>query len=189
MEQLLAYLGKYGHLTAADKDLLNSLIQPFLLEKGQYFVESGRVCARLGFISDGVCRSCYYDKLGNDFTRYFIYEGRFVGDVNGYLDQSPALEYIEAITDCTLLTLNRADFAILETSIVGWSAIFAKLNAQVLENKMKMASNMLVQDAHTRYLNFLDHYPGLGNRVPQSMLASFLGITPSSLSRIRRQVK
>ncbi|MFD2968405.1 Crp/Fnr family transcriptional regulator [Sphingobacterium bambusae] len=189
MEQLLAYLGKYGHLTVADKDLLASLIQPFYLEKGQYFVESGRVCARLGFISDGVCRSCYYDKLGNDFTRYFIYEGRFVGDVNGYLDQSPALEYIEAITDCTLLTLNRADFAILETSIVGWSAIFAKLNAQVLENKMKMASNMLVQDAHTRYLNFLDHYLGLGNRVPQSMLASFLGITPSSLSRIRRQVK
>ena len=189
MEELIAYLEKFGHLTPTEKSTIISFFKPIMLEKGQYFVESGRICKQLGFVTAGVCRSCYYDKSGNDFTRYFIYEGRFIGDINAYQDKVPALEYLEAITDCELLVLARSDFAELETLISGWSALFAKLNARVLENKMKMSSNMLAQDAYTRYLNFLAHYPGLGNRVPQSMLASFLGVTPSSLSRIRRQLK
>lgn len=189
MEQLISYLTKFGDLTLEDKAALSVYVNEVHLAKGDYFVESGRICADLGFVLDGVCRSCYYSKSGDDFTRYFIYEGRFIGDVNGYLDQVASLEYIEAVTDCSILILSRNDFAILEKTIANWTSIFTKLNAQVLENKMKMASNMLVQDAHTRYLNFLAHYPGLGNRVPQAMLASYLGITPSSLSRIRRHVR
>ncbi len=66
--------------------------------------------------------------------------------------------------------------------------MFAKITSYVLESKLKFTSNMLVQDAQQRYLTFLDHYPKLANRVPLHMLASYLGITPSSLSRIRKHI-
>lgn len=189
MEQLVLYLEQFGKLTNADRVALAAYVKTVHLSKGDYFVESGKVCAMLGFVEEGICRSCYYSKSGDDYTRYFIYEGRFIGDINGFLDQVPSLEYIEAVSDCSILVLSRADFASLGQTIANWSTIFTKLNSYVLENKLKMASNMLAQDAPTRYLNFLEHYPGLCNRVPQSMLASYLGITPSSLSRIRRNIK
>lgn len=188
MDQLIAYLMQFGELTAQDIAEIASHVKQIDLRKGDYFVESGKICVNLGFILAGICRSCYYSKGGDDFTRYFIYEGRIIGDINSYLAQVPALEYIEAVTDCSLLTWSKAGFDQLEKSVANWTVIFAKLNAQVLENKLKMASNMLVQDGYTRYLNFLNHYPGLCNRVPQAMLASYLGLTPSSLSRIRRKI-
>ncbi|RAJ00433.1 CRP-like cAMP-binding protein [Chitinophaga skermanii] len=188
MEALFKYIQQFGRLTKEDEQVLQSVTTETTIAKGDYFVEAGRICARLGFVEDGIFRSCYYNKMGEDFTRYFVYEGRFIGDMNGFIDRIPATEYIEAVTDARILTISRDDFALLEEKIENWSTLFARLNASVLENKMKAASNMLVQDGQTRYLHFLDHYPGLANRIPQSMLASYLGVTPSSLSRIRRNI-
>ncbi|WP_437919889.1 Crp/Fnr family transcriptional regulator [Sphingobacterium sp. LRF_L2] len=189
MEQLISYIEQFGSLTAYDKELLQQSFSRVSLKKGDYFVEAGRVCSTLGFIQEGIFRSCYYDRQGNDFTRYFIYEGRFVGDINGFLDKVNSLEYIEAITDGEVWVLTREKFNTVQSHIPGWYGIFSKINSYVLENKLKMASNMLSQDGQTRYENFLTHYPGLCNRIPQSILASYLGVTPSSLSRIRRSIK
>lgn len=188
MEQLIAYVEQFGQLTVAQKSLVLAGVEEQTIPKGNYFVESGKICASIGFVYDGIFRSCYYNKQGDSFTRYFIYEGRFVGDINGFLDRTPSSEYIEAITDAKLWVISREYFALLESQIPAWAQLLARLNSSILENKMRAVSNMLTQDAQTRYLNFLEHYPGLANRVPQSMLASYLGITPSSLSRIRKNI-
>ncbi|MEH6305927.1 Crp/Fnr family transcriptional regulator [Olivibacter sp. CPCC 100613] len=188
MEELLAYLMQFEGLTNKGQQLVGRIVKETAVKKGAYFVEPGKICSSLGFVREGIFRSCYYNKFGDDFTRYFVYEGRFIGDIGGFIDQVASTEYIEAVTDARIYLLKREDFELLEHELPNWSTIFVKLNATVLENKMKAASNMLVQDAQTRYLHFLNHYPGLANRIPQSMLASYLGITPSSLSRIRRKI-
>lgn len=188
MEELFKYIRKFGILNTEEELLIAQGLQEITILKGEAFIEAGKVSRKIAFVKEGVFRSLYYNKQGDDFTRYFIYEGRFIGDFYGFADQIPALEYIEAVTDGILLTIDLNYFKKLEKEIAVWPVLFARLHAFVAENKLKVASTMLNLDAKSRYIHFLDHYPGLANRVPQSMLASYLGITPSSLSRIRRNI-
>ena len=188
MEPLITYLLQYGNLTDQQITLIQSKAQKKLLKKGAYFSEAGKVSQEIGYITEGVFRLCYYNKTGESFTRYFVYENRLAADFSSFRDGLPASEYIEAVTDASLLVFTKEDFDVLAAAIPGWNDIVSRITASILENKMKASSNMLVQDAQTRYLHFLEYYPGLANRVPLIMLASYLGITPSSLSRIRKGI-
>ncbi|WP_179474628.1 Crp/Fnr family transcriptional regulator [Chryseobacterium sp. H1D6B] len=188
MEELFGYIKKFGILNENEQHLIAGGIQEMMIQKGEIFVEAGKTSQKIAFVKEGVFRSLYYNKQGDDFTRYFIYEGRFIGDFQGFADQIPSNEYIEAITDGVLLTIDFDFFKIIEKEVLVWPVLIAKAHAFVAENKLKVASTMLNLDAKSRYLHFLSHYPGLANRVPQSMLASYLGITPSSFSRIRKNI-
>jgi CRP-like cAMP-binding protein len=188
MEELFGYIKKFGILNENEQKLIAGGIQEMTIQKGEIFVEAGKISQKIAFVKEGVFRSLYYNKQGDDFTRYFIYEGRFIGDFQGFADQIPSNEYIEAITDGMLLTIDLDFFKIIEREVLVWPVLIAKVHAFVAENKLKVASTMLNLDAKSRYLHFLSHYPGLANRVPQSMLASYLGITPSSFSRIRKNI-
>lgn len=188
MEDLFGYIKKFGILNEKEQTLIADGIREIKIEKGEIFVEAGKISQKIAFVQEGVFRSLYYNKQGDDFTRYFIYEGRFIGDFHGFADQIPSNEDIEAITDGVLLTIDFDHFKILEDKIAVWPVLIAKLHAFVAENKLKVVSTMLNLDAKSRYLHFLNHYPGLANRVPQAMLASYLGITPSSFSRIRKNM-
>ncbi|BAV07480.1 cAMP-binding domain of CRP or a regulatory subunit of cAMP-dependent protein kinases [Filimonas lacunae] len=188
MKELIAYLLQFGHLNQQQCDLILSRAHLKAVGRGCYFSEAGKVARQIGYVTNGVFRVCYYDKAGESFTRYFVYENRFVVDINSFRDDMPSAEYIEAITDCEVVAFSREDFTELSNTIPGWRDIFYKITSYVLENKLRATSNMLVQDAQTRYLHFLEYYPGLANRVPLTMLASYLGITPSSLSRIRKSI-
>lgn len=188
MEDLINYLLKFGHLNKDQCALIQSKVQYKQVKKGDYFSEAGKVAKKIGYVTNGVFRICYYNKTGDSFTRYFVYENRFVADTMSFIDELPSAEYIEAVTDCELLVFSKKDFMELSSTIPGWSDIFSKITSYVLENKMRASSNMLVQNAQTRYLHFLAHYPGLANRIPQVMLASYLGITATSLSRIRKTI-
>lgn len=188
MEELFNYIRKFGMLSDEEEDLIAGGIKEIAIQKGDVFVEAGNISQKIAFVKEGVFRSLYYNKQGDDFTRYFIYEGRFIGDFQSFVNQTPSNEYIEAITDGVLWVIDFDHFKIIETEIAIWPVLIAKLHAFVAENKLKVASTMLNLDAKSRYLHFLSHYPGLANRVPQAMLASYLGITPSSFSRIRKNI-
>ncbi|WP_060874715.1 Crp/Fnr family transcriptional regulator [Myroides odoratus] len=188
MEELLLYIEKFATLTAAERERIQAVFTFKCVAKGEYFVESGKNSHAIAFVESGVFRSLYYNKKGDDFTRYFIYEGRFVGDLHNFFIQAPANDYVEALTDACVWSIDYADFCQLEKEISVWPLLMAKLHAFATESKLKTANMMLNLEAKERYLLFLAHYPGLVNRVPLSMLASYLGITSSSLSRIRRSV-
>jgi CRP-like cAMP-binding protein len=189
MDDLITYLQQFGQLTESERSEIRSKASENRIAKGIYLSEAGKVASKICFVTQGVFRVCYYNKTGDDFTRYFIYENRFVADISSFIDEIPAAEYIEAVTDAVVLEFSKEDFACLSAIVRNWGEIFKKIFYSVLENKMRAAGNMLVQDAQTRYLHFLEHYPGLANRIPQTMLASYLGITPSSLSRIRKTIR
>lgn len=189
MDDLITYLQQFGQLTESEQAEIRLRARENRISKGIYLSEAGKVAGKICFVTQGVFRVCYYNKTGDDFTRYFVYENRFVADINSFIDEIPAAEYIEAGTDAVVLEFTKEDYLHLAGTIPNWDEIFKKIFYSVLENKMRAASNMLVQDAQTRYLHFLEHYPGLANRIPQTMLASYLGITPTSLSRIRKTIR
>lgn len=188
MEQLINKLLQFGNLNPQQIELIKSRAHELEVKKGEYYSEAGKISKQVGFLTDGVFRICFYGKKGEDFTRYFIVENLFVVDLDSFYNEIPSSVYVEAVTDCKLIIFEKADFYHLANTIIGWNEIFTKIATNALSYKARAGSIMLTQDASERYMAFLEQYPGLANRIPLSSLASYLGITQSSLSRIRKNI-
>lgn len=133
-------------------------------------------------------RVCYYNNKGEEITRYFIDKNNFVVDLNSFNYQTPSSEYVQAVTDCNLAVFSADAWKELSLTIIGWDAIVNKIIAKSLLQKVERISPMMAEDATARYLNFCEKFPQITNRIPLSYLASYLGITQSSLSRIRKNI-
>lgn len=188
MEQLIDYLLRFGHLNFQQVELVKSKVREIVVEKGNYFSEAGKTAKQVGFITKGVMRVCFYDNKGAEFTRCFMAENRFAVDYNSFINDLPCAEYVEALTDCHMLIIEKPDFVELGNTIPDWNQIITKIMAASMMRKVSETHQMLNDDASARYLTFLEKNPGLANRIPLSVLASYIGITQSSLSRIRKNI-
>ncbi|RYE20203.1 MAG: Crp/Fnr family transcriptional regulator [Sphingobacteriaceae bacterium] len=188
MEKIIDYLLHFGSLNDQQMALIQRHATELILHEGDYFSEAGKVANRVGFILEGVIRVSYYNKDGEDVTRYFIDENNFVVDLNSFDNSIPSSEYVQAVAECKLLVFSKRSWDDLSLTILGWDAIVAKITSKGLLQKIERISPLIAEDATTRYLTFLERYPGIANRVALVFIASYLGITPSSLSRIRRSI-
>lgn len=189
METLINYLLQFGNLNAAQIELIKSKVASRELRKDEFFQEAGKIPREVIFLTAGIMRICYYNNTGDEITKYFIDENHFIADINSYNQEIPSTEYIQAITDCTLVVFSKSALKELSMTIIEWDNIIAKITAKGMADKVNRISPMMTEDAKGRYLSFLDKFPNLANRIPLSYLASFLGITQSSLSRIRRNIR
>jgi CRP-like cAMP-binding protein len=189
MEELINHLLKYGQLNPQQIDFIKSKVQFIDVTKGSYFSEAGKIPKQIGFVVSGVLRVCYYNNKYEDITRLFITENHFAFDFNSFYSETFSAIYLEAVTDCKLLVLTKSSFSELSDTIIGFSDIFFKITSVSLTHKLKASTNMLTQEAKIRYEDFLIRYPGLANRIPLSTIASYLGVTQSSLSRIRKNCR
>jgi len=195
MEAFLAYLLQFGKLTPSQLALIAQKITRVRLRKGEYFQRSDAAVQRVGFIVEGVFRVCHLTGPGQEVTHYFMEEQQMLICLTG-LEHPPqaapdgiVAHYVQAVTDCQVLVLTAPDLRALSQGIPGWDALVHKAIEQALSQKMRHIIPMLAQDGTTRYTSFLKSFPQLANRVPLAYLASYLGLTQSSLSRIRRAVR
>lgn len=188
MEEIINYMLQFGQLNTQQIELIKSKLHEISIKKGTYFSEAGKIARQVGFLSEGVLRVCYYGHKGDEFTRCFVPENHFAVDLNSFYNEIPCSEYVEAVTDCRIYVMNKVGFTELSNIIPDWNPMFARMSSSALMRKVYESSRMLSEDATTRYLTFLEIYPGLSNRIPLSALASYLGITQSSLSRIRKNI-
>ncbi len=188
MDNLINYLLVFGHLNQQQIELIKTKAEISELRKDNYFSEAGKIPKEVAFLVEGVLRVCYYNSKGDEITKYFVDENQFVVDINSFNQKVPSSEYVQAITDCKLIIFSNQDLFDLSSTIIGWDKIINKITEKALIEKVNKLSPMLSEDAKTRYLRFIEKFPTIANRVPLSHLASYLGITQSSLSRIRRQL-
>ena len=188
MQALLNYILKFGDLNEQQIALLESKITERTLAPDEYFSQAGKTPKEFGFVVEGVLRVFYFDKEANEVTKYFIDENNWVVDLNSFNMQVPSAEYIQAVTTCKLVVINRSGLSDLSSTIIQWDSIEAKMTSKALLDKVQRVSPMVSEDAKTRYLEFLKRFPGLANRIPLNHIASYIGITRSSLSRIRREI-
>ncbi len=178
----------FGELNQQQIDLIKRKSSMIALKKDEYFSEAGKIPKQVAFIIEGILRVCYYNSTGEEITKYFIDENNFAVDINSFNQKIPSSEYVQAITDCTLIIFSVESLKDLSSTIITWDAIINKITEKALIEKVNKLSPMLSENATTRYLNFLEKFPKLANRIPLSYLASYLGITQSSLSRIRKNI-
>lgn len=188
MEILINYLLKFGHLNQQQIELIKSKAVEKEIMKGTYYQEAGKVPREIIFLTEGIFRICYYNNKGEEITKYFIDENNFAVDINSYNQSIPSSEYTQAITDCKYIVIQKEAMSELSLTIVGWDEIVNKITTKAFAEKVTKISTMMAEDATQRYLSFFNRFPTLANRIPLSYLASYLGITQSSLSRIRKNI-
>jgi CRP-like cAMP-binding protein len=188
MEKMIAYILQFGNLNKQQIDLVISKGQIFQLKKEDYFSEAGKIPKQVGFVLQGVIRGCYYSNKGEEITRCFISENSLVCDYVNFEAETSSSEYLQAITDCSLAVFSKKNWEELSQIIVGWDNIKNKMVQLCMYQKSRKGP-VISQDATTRYLEFMENYPSLINRIPLSYIASYLGVTQQSLSRIRKNIR
>ncbi len=184
MEAFINYILQFGNLNKQQTDLILSKAKTLELQKENYFSEAGKIPRYVGFLLKGVVRFCYYNNKGEEITHSFVEENNFVSD-----QQRFEAQMISSESDCKLLAFSKKDWDEIGNTIVGWKDIENLIMKNCLLKAIERRSPLVSEDATNRYLLFNQHFPGLVNRVPLSHVASYLGITQQSLSRIRRNVR
>lgn len=188
MKELINYILQFGSLNQQQIDLIISKSKELELKKEDYFSEAGKVPKQVGFVVEGVIRGCYYNNKGEEITRCFINENNLVVDYVNFDNNSISSEYLVACTDCKLIVFSKQNWDELSNIIVGWDNIKSKM-VQVCMYQKSRKGPVISQDATTRYLEFMENYPTLINRISLTYIASYLGVTLQSLSRIRKKIR
>jgi CRP-like cAMP-binding protein len=188
MDELLNYMSQFGKFDAQEAKLAISKLNIIKLHKDAYFSEAGSVPKRVGFVLEGVLRGCYSNSNGDEITRCFIPENNLCADYPNFEESIASSEYIQACTDCTLIVFSKSDWEKLSHTLNGWDIIKNKMVQKCMYQKSRK-NPVISQDATSRYSEFLQNYPGLINSVPLSYVASYLGVTQQSLSRIRKNIR
>lgn len=167
---------------------LEKIFIPVKMEKGDYFIRQGDVSNRLGFVIRGAFRSFVINENGNDITKYFYVEGSMLFSYAAYIQKMESSQSIQALEDSEIRVASMSDLEEALNNDHQLMLLFKSKLDEVLVMKDQRANSFTMLNSTDRYRQFLVDYPGLEDRVRQYHLASYLGITPVSLSRIRKKL-
>jgi CRP/FNR family transcriptional regulator, anaerobic regulatory protein len=174
---------------AATIERIRSIASSTTAHKGDYLLRPGQTARTLFFIVEGIL-SIVLDKGGDeDITGSFLREKQFCTILHSFTDQVPASEGIRAACDVRLLMFAYQDLQDLYRLAPDLKVLIDEVTRHTLLEKIRIHNRYLGLDARARYKAFLEYQPDIALRVSMSEIASYLGVTPQSLSRIRRQRK
>jgi CRP-like cAMP-binding protein len=168
--------------------VVRGIFKTIEIKKDMFFIQEGEKSTQIGMVLKGILRSFCIDEKGNDITKYFYTEGAKIFSYAAYLAQKESSYSIQALEDCEILVAKISDFERIVDGNYQLLLFFKKILDNILVMKEHHANSFVLLNSVDRYKQFLVEYPGLEKRVKQHQLASYLGITPVSLSRIRRKL-
>lgn len=179
----------YEHplLQASDMDQLRSAHRPVIFEKGDFLLKEGALSNAYYILVSGVVRSFVFDFDQNDITTNFISKNGLIIEASSLFQRIPSQENFQALTPCHCLKIDFEDFQRLFHSIKGFREWGRSWMAESLFLLKKRSLSMITDSATDRYLHLLAHQPDIIKNTPLKDIASYLGITDSSLSRIRKE--
>lgn len=158
------------------------------LDKGELFIREGDIPTKLAFVGKGLFRYYYIDKSGNDFTKGFLAENEFLVSYSAMIHNRPAYFNIEAMESAELFVIRYDVWKTLTERNLEWLKVTNALLTKGFCKKEDREREFLLLDASERYTSFSQNYPNLEHRIKQHYIASYLGITPVALSRIRKKM-
>lgn len=184
---LLERIYQHPLLTKADVEVLTSVHKRVTFDKGHFILEEKKPANEYFVLESGLARSFVYDLDNNDITTNFFSETELIIDPSSLFQRIPAQENIQTLTDCVCWKIDFEDFQRLFHAIEGFSEWGRAWMAETLFELKKRSISMITESATTRYLHLLQHQPDILKNAPLKCIASYLGITDSSLSRIRKE--
>lgn len=186
MIELQSYLVDNFGFTHQEAELVISFFNTIELQKSEYLLRTNQKCNQLAFLEKGIIRE-YIQTDGKEITKWISTKGYFIVDLSSFLFDQPSRWNFQALTDCEFSTISKENYIKLGQQFPKWAALEKNFLAGcfiALENRI---INHLSMTAEERYEYFFDNYKELFLSVPQQYLASMLGMTPETFSRIRKK--
>ncbi|MGY4537258.1 CRP-like cAMP-binding protein [Mucilaginibacter sp. UYNi724] len=187
IDSLLFSMQQLIGLSPAEIDMVKSLFKEKSYKKGDFFLEEGRVCKHVGYVTKGLLRY-YINHDGEEKTYSFSQENNFVCNYESFLPQEPSSKIIQALEDSVVLVISHAGLQMLYAN-VNEGERFGRLAIEaVFLQLLKDISSLYTEPPEVRYERFLSNHADILQRVSQYHIASFVGVKPQSLSRIRKRI-
>ncbi|HTF30350.1 MAG TPA: Crp/Fnr family transcriptional regulator [Flavitalea sp.] len=187
VQPLLNYFQQLISLSEKEQELVVQRFKPRLFRKKQYVHQEGQICTEMSFVVRGCLRMYKIDEKGSTHVLQFAVENYWIMDLGSFHGEKHSVLNIDALEDSVVLQISRPDLVSLYLAAPKFDRIFRVLS----ENSFIRLQDRLLQNisstAEDRYNSFLEVYPHMSNRLSQVQIASFLGITPEFLSRLRNK--
>ncbi len=183
--QLLAVINKLCNLSNTTLDAFQSVFIDKEIAKGECFITEGDYGDSFAFIKSGLLRSYYISPKGEEYNKHFFLADNFVAPLTSLVLHEPSPVYIGALESTKIMVANYKDLEKLYNAHLELNFLGRKLVEFAWIEKERRETQLIMLEAKDRYKAFLKEYPGLEQRIPQYHVASYLGITPVQLSRIR----
>ena len=185
---ILKNVEKHISLDQKEKDFFLSVLEPKSLKRKTLYLKAGMVCKHVAFVLDGAVKSFTVDQEGKEHILSFAIRDWWISDLYSLITQKPAILNIEAIADSEVLMLSGENQQLLFEKVPKFERFFRILiENSLVANQQRLIDN-LSSTAEDRYLRFIKKYPTIPSCVPQHNIASYLGITPEFLSKIRARL-
>ena len=184
---LFRLVEKYIQINEKDIDLIKSSFEVIHLKKNTLLEEEDKLTNYLYFINEGFVR-VFYVQEGEDRTTHINCPSRFITSYQSFISQEKAYDNVETITDCSLLRISKTNLDLLNQKIENWAKFGERIYETALVFNEERTRDMILLNAEKRYQKMLKTQPEIIKNVPIQYIASYIGIKPESLSRIRRQI-
>ncbi len=185
---LRAHILKRVELSDEDIGIATAFFIPKKIRHGQFLLHAGDRCKYLAFVGKGCLRQYYIDARGQEHVVQFAIEDWWISDMQSTLSGCPATYNIDALEDSELLLFERSRLDELCAKVPVFERFFRLLLEGAFVAKERRIAAAISLSAEQQYLGMIETYPKIVQRVPQHQIASYLGITPQSLSRIRKEL-
>jgi CRP-like cAMP-binding protein len=176
------------HLTEEEQTMIETKFHPKRLRRKQYFLQEGDVCKQIAFIVRGAARMYSIDEKGHEHIVRFGLETWWLGDHESFNLLTPSRFHIEMLEDTDLLVITTMHAHELRDQIKGFDLTIKAMDKQLAIAAQKRIHAAISMTAEERYEDLVNTYPQFLQRFPQNMVASYLGISPETLSRMRKNI-
>lgn len=188
MNALKEYITRISPVSDTTWDEFSALFTQKALKKGEFFIRENEMARQIGFLTQGVIRAFYRTPEGTEYNKHFFVPLSFTGGYSSLVTQRSNLINLQALTPCHLFVASYSRITALFDHHPDLERFARKLAEQYFVHKEKREVDIVLLEADKRYIQFQREYPGLEQLIPQYHIASYLGITPTQLSRIRRKM-
>lgn len=187
-DRINEYIHKCASFTPEEVSYFNSLLQYKEIPKKTLLLQEGEICHFESFVNKGCIRNYYIDERGNEVTLQFAIEGWWVSDIASFHERKPSLMFIETLEDCEVLSLTPETKEQLLERVPQFERMFRLIVQRNLSRLQERLYRTIATTAAEKYLDFIERYPTIPQRVAQHYIASYLGFTPEFLSKVRTRL-
>ncbi len=189
MKELLTYVNQISPIKEVTFKELKKRFKPLQLNKNDFFVRESEYAQQIGFLKKGIIRAFFVNQEGKEYTKQFFVGSSIIGAYNSLLTKQPNKIAQQALTDCEILVADYREMENLYTKFHDLERLGRKIAEFYFLEKEQKEIEMALLDADKRYLIMRQRFPSIETMIPQYYIASYLGVSPTQLSRIRKKLK